>query len=65
MGLPRWRRGKESAYQAGDMGSIPGSRRSHAVGNGNPLLQYSRLKNSIDRGTWWAIVHVLYRVGHD
>ena len=25
-------------------------------GNGNPL-QYSGLKNSIDRGTWWATVH--------
>ena len=25
-------------------------------GNGNPL-QYSCLENSMDRGTWWAIVH--------
>ena len=25
-------------------------------GNGNPL-QYSCLKNPIDRGTWWATVH--------
>ena len=25
-------------------------------GNGNPL-QYSCLKNSIDRGAWWAMVH--------
>ena len=52
MGFPRWHSGKESAYQAGDMGSIPGSRRSLGVGNGNPLLQYSRLENSMDRGTW-------------
>ena len=34
-----------------DMGSIPGSGRSPGVGNGNPL-QYSCLKNSIDRGAW-------------
>ena len=25
-------------------------------GNGNPL-QYSGLKNPMDRGVWWAIVH--------
>ena len=25
-------------------------------GNGNPL-QYSCLKNSMDRGAWWSIVH--------
>ena len=30
--------------------------RSPGEGNGN-LLQYSCLKNSIDRGAWWAIVH--------
>ena len=39
-----------------DTGSIPGSGRSPGVRNGNPL-QYPCLKNSIDRGTWWAIVH--------
>ena len=33
-------------------------------GNGNPL-QYSYLENPIDRGTWWAIVHGVIRVGHD
>ena len=32
--------GKESAYNAGDMGSIPGFGRSPEEGNGNPL-QYS------------------------
>ena len=45
---------------AGDMkdsGSIPGSRRSPGEGNGNPL-QYSCLENSLDRGAWWATVHV-------
>ena len=25
-------------------------------GSGNPL-QYSRLENSVDRGTWWITVH--------
>ena len=40
----------------GDVGLIPGSGRSPGVGNGNPL-QYSCLKNSMDRGAWWAAVH--------
>ena len=40
---------KESACNAGDLGSIPGSGRSPGEGNGNPL-QYSRLENSKDRG---------------
>ena len=47
---------KESACNAGDLGSIPGSGRSPGEGNGYPL-QYSCLENSMDRGTWWAIVH--------
>ena len=44
------------AGAAGDMGSIPGFRRSLGGGNGNPL-QYSSLENPMDRGAWWAIVH--------
>ena len=39
-----------------DMGFIPGSGRSPGEGNGNPF-QYSCLKNAMDRGAWWAIVH--------
>ena len=39
-----------------DAGSIPGLQRSPGEGNGNPL-QYSCLENSMDKGTWWAIVH--------
>ena len=35
----------------GDPGSIPGSERSSGEGNGNPL-QYSYLKNSMDRVAW-------------
>ena len=48
--------GKESACNARDPGSIPGSGRSPGGGNGNPL-QYSCLENSIDRGAWRAAVH--------
>ena len=40
--------GKESARNAGDPRSIPGSRRSPGKGNGNPL-QYSCLENPTDR----------------
>ena len=52
--LPRWLSGKESAYNAGDIGSIPGSGRSPGKGNGNPL-QYSCLGNP--REAWEAIIH--------
>ena len=38
-----------------DPGSIPGSEGSSGEGNGNPL-QYSCLKNPMDRGAWWATV---------
>ena len=40
----------------GDMGSIPGLRRSSGGGNGNPL-QYSCLENPMDRGAWRTILH--------
>ena len=43
--------GKVSAYNAGDLGSIPGSGRSPGEGNGNPL-QYSCLENPMDGGNW-------------
>ena len=39
-----------------DAGWIPGSGRSLAEGNGNPL-QYSCLENPMDRGAWRATVH--------
>ena len=47
---------KESACNAGDLGSIPGSGRSPGEGNGNPL-QYSCLENSMDRGAQRTTVH--------
>ena len=43
--------GKESACNVGDLGSISGSGRFPGEGNGNPL-QYSCLKNHIDRAAW-------------
>ena len=46
-----------NAGDTGDTGSIPGSGRSSAGGHGNPL-QYSCLKNSSDRGSWWASTRV-------
>ena len=49
--------GKESACNVGDLGLIPGSRRFPGEGDGNPLLQYSFLENSMDRGAWQATVH--------
>ena len=51
---------KKVPANAGDMGSIPGLGRSPEEGNGNPL-QYSCLRNPIDRGAWWATVHGVRR----
>ena len=59
-----WLSGKESACQAGDLGSIPGSGRSSGEGNGNPL-KYSCLENPMGRGAWLGIVHGVIRVGHN
>jgi len=56
--------GKESACNAGDLGSIPRSGRSPGGGNGNPL-QYSCLENPMNRGAWQATVYRVTRVGHD
>ena len=44
-GLPWWLNGKESTYNAGDLGLIPGLGRSPGGGHGNPL-QYSCLEDS-------------------
>ena len=48
----------------GNLGSIPGLGRSPGEGNGKPL-QYSCLENPMDRGVWWATVHVVERTGHN
>ena len=44
VGFPGSLNGKESACNAGDLGSIPGLGRSLGGGHGNPL-QYSYLEN--------------------
>ena len=46
-GFPCGSAGKESACNAGDLGSIPGLGRSPGEGKGYPL-QYSGLENSMD-----------------
>ena len=58
---------KNLPANAGDMrdaGLIPGLGRSPGEGNSKPL-QYSCLENPMDRGSWWATVHGIARVGHD
>ena len=47
---------KESACNMGDPGLIPVLGRSPREGNSYPL-QYSCLKNPMDRGAWWATVN--------
>ena len=47
MGFPGGSAGKESACNAEDLGSIPGSGRSPGEGEGYPL-QYSDLENSMN-----------------
>ena len=46
-GFPGGSDGKESAFNAGDLSSIPGSGLSPGTGNGYPL-QYSYSKNSME-----------------
>ena len=56
LGFPGGSVGKESACNARDLGLIPGLGRTPGGGHGNPL-QYSCLKNPMDRGAWQAAVH--------
>ena len=53
---PWWLSGKESACNAGDLGSIHGLGRCPGEGHGNPL-QCSCLENPMDRGAWHVAVH--------
>ena len=62
--LPWWLSGKESACNAGDVGSIPGSGRSPGRGHNIPL-QYSCLENPTDRGAWRAAVHKIATAAHN
>ena len=54
MGFPFILVSKESTCNAGDLGSIPGLGKFPGEGNGN-LVQYSCLKNFMDRGAWWGV----------
>ena len=54
-GFPGGSGGKESACNAGALGSVLGSGSSPGEGNGNPL-QYSCMENSTHRGAWRATV---------
>jgi len=55
-GLSWWLSRKDPPANTGDKGLIPGSGRCPGEGNGK-LLQYSCLRNPMDRGAWRAIVH--------
>ena len=55
-GFPGGSEVKASAWNVGDLGSIPGSGRSPGEGNSNPL-QYSCLENPTQGGAWQATVH--------
>ena len=56
VGFPDGSKVKNLPVNAGDIGSIPGSRRSLGEGDDNPL-QYSYLGNPMDKGNWWGTVH--------
>ena len=55
---------KDLPANAGDLVLIPGSGKSPGEGNGKSL-QYSCLEYSMGRGTWWATIHAVARVGHN
>ena len=56
LGFPGGSDGKESTWNAGDLGLIPGLGRSPGEENGYPL-QYSCLENSMNRGVGQATVY--------
>ena len=64
LGFPGGLDGKESAWNAGDPGSIPGLGKSPGEGNGYQL-QYSCLENHMDRGAGGLQSIGLQRVEHD
>ena len=64
LGFPDGSDSKESACNAGDLGSNPGLGRSPGEENGNPL-QYSYLENSMGRGAWQATIRGLWFVRVD
>ena len=57
MGFPDASDGKESTYNAGDLGSIPGLGRSPG---GEGMATHSSIlawRIPMDRGAWWDTVH--------
>ena len=55
---------KAFAYNAGDLGSVPGKGRSPGEGNGNPL-EYSYLENPMGGGAWWTLSPGSQSGGHN
>ena len=55
-GFPSSSDGKESACNAEDLGSVPGSGRSPEEGHGNPF-HYSCQENPADSGAWQATAY--------
>ena len=55
-GFPEGSAVKNLPVNAGAEGSIPESGRAPGEGNGKPL-QYSCLRNSMEKGAWSVIVH--------
>ena len=55
---------KNPPAYAKDAGLTPWSEESPGEGNGSPL-QYSCLRNPMDRGAWWAIACGVTRVRHN
>ena len=58
LGFPAGSDSKESAFNAGDLGLIPGLGRSPGEENGFFTLVFC-LEIPMDRGAWWAAVHGL------
>ena len=64
LGFPDGSVVKNPPANAGDMGSIYGSRRFPGGEHGNPL-QCSCLENPMDRGAWWATVYGVTKESED
>ena len=62
-GFPGGSDSKESTYNAGDQGLIPGLGRAPGGGHGHSSILAWRI--AMDRGAWWATVHGPQRVRHD
>ena len=62
LGFPARSAGKESTYNAGDLGSIPGSGRSPGGGYGNPLqyscLEYPHGQRSLANYSPWSHIEL-------